>query len=415
VNPLRRNPQFQLVWVGSVFSFLGVEVADVGYPLAILALTGSPGWAAAFGMTQALASLLSGFPAGALVDRLDRRRVLLVTEGARLAVTGSVAVALAVHHLSLGHLIGVAAVLGAAQPTGSAARMLIVRAVVPPVQLTAALTREEIRTNGAQLAGPPLGGLLYGLAQALPFLFTAVSFAASWVLGLFLRLPAGGAPAAGRPAAPAGGGMFAGLATLWRNPTLRVATLLCTAINLVSAPLALMTVVVLRDQAVPPWQIGTAMSGLAVGGLAGAALIGPLHRRLRPGVLLIAVAAVEVPILAALALPLGPWWIAAVLFCAKLGVPALRVLVDVLIFRQIPDEQRGRAIAAVMTLFGLGSPVGIAAAGLLLQFGSPATAILAVAGTLAPAVLYSACRRDLRRAPWPGASRIGQESRSAGR
>jgi MFS family permease len=400
-GPLRRNLRFQLVWVGSVFSFLGLEVADVGYPLAILALTGSPGWAAAFGTTQALAALLCAFPAGALVDRFDRRRVLLLTEGARLVATGSVAVALAGHHLTWGHLIGVAAVLGAAAPTASAARMVIVRAVVPSEQLTGALTQEEVRTNGAQLAGPPLGGVLYGLSQALPFLFTAVSFAASLVLGLFLRLPVTGAPQDRRAGVPLGGGMFGGLVALWRNPTLRAATLLCTAINLVSAPLALMTVVALREQAVPPWQIGTAMSGLAIGGLAGAALIGPLHRRLRPGVLLITVAAVEVPILAALAVPLGPWWVAGVLFCAKLGVPALRVLVDVLIFRQIPDEQRGRSIAAVMTLFGLGSPVGVAAAGVLLQYCSPATAILAVAGALAPAVLYSARRQDLRRAPWP--------------
>jgi MFS family permease len=84
-----------------------------------------------------------------------------------------------------------------------------------------------------------------------------------------------------------------------------------------------------------------------------------------------------------------------------LGVPALRVLVDVLIFRQVPDEQRGRVIAAVITLFGLGGPIGVGAAGLLLQYFPARTAMAVLAGTLALGVAYSLTRRALRTVDWP--------------
>ncbi|HEX4723992.1 MAG TPA: hypothetical protein VH333_15855 [Pseudonocardiaceae bacterium] len=84
-----------------------------------------------------------------------------------------------------------------------------------------------------------------------------------------------------------------------------------------------------RSRNVAPGLIGVALAGYAVGGLVGATLVGRLHRRFRPGRLLIGVALVEAPLLFGLGVPWGPLWVAAVLLCAALGVPALQVLIDV--------------------------------------------------------------------------------------
>jgi hypothetical protein len=62
---------------------------------------------------------------------------------------------------------------------------------------------------------------------------------------------------------------------------------------------------------------------------------------------------------------------AGLLFVSMLGIPAIRVLVDVLILRQAPEAERGRIAGAVTALIALGMPAGFAAAGLLLHSGRP--------------------------------------------
>jgi uncharacterized membrane protein YfcA len=85
-------------------------------------------------------------------------------------------------------------------------------------------------------------------------------------------------------------------------------------------------------------------------------------------------------------------------------VPARRVLLDVLVLRQTPDQERGRVIAAVMVLLGLGTPVGVGAAGLLLQYLSASATLLVLGSVLALAVAVFAPRRKLLQARWPGSS-----------
>jgi MFS family permease len=415
--PLWRNLQFQTLWLSQAASSLGSGVADVAYPLAILALTGSPARAGLFAAVQTAGMVVGALPGGQLADRRDRRTIVVIAESLRALITTVVVLGLIMGWLSLGVLIAAAALLGAGQSVSGAARLPLVRSVVPASQITTALTQDEVRQNGAALAGPPLAGALYGiraLAHAAPFLFTAASFMLSMLGAVAMKfLPAGpdhGASSAGQPVAgPAeageaeprrSGGMLAGLRQLWANPLLRAAMVLIMLANAVGVGLDLVVIVILRDQHVPSAQIGLVLAAAAVGALAGAPLVKPLHR-IRPGVLLLGVCLIEVPMVFGLALPLGPWWVAAVLFVPSLGVPALRVLLDVLIFRQTPDEQRGRAVAAVMTMMAIGMPAGLAGTGALLQWLPARTALLTLAAALAVSVLYCASKRDLWRARWP--------------
>ncbi|HEY1644487.1 MAG TPA: MFS transporter [Streptosporangiaceae bacterium] len=462
VRPLWRNVQFQVLWAGQSASTLGIAVADVAYPLAILALTGSAARAGLFAAVQAAGALAAGLPGGHLADRCDWRRIVIAAETSRALVTGGIVAALLLGALSLPVLLIAAALLGTGQAIASSARYLLVRAAVPPSQLTAALTQDEVRQNGAMLIGPPVGGALYAiraLAHATPFLFTAASFVLSLVTALLIRVnqdeprdaaagvaatgqsadpaasdttaagvpdrtapadePSGadparssaddqaGSAAGAAAAAPATAGrgrprlaMLEGLATLWHQPVLRGAMLLIMMVNTVGSGLDIILVVVLRQQAVAPAMIGLALGGGAVGGLAGAPLV-PLLHRLRPGVLLLGICLLLVPVVALLAVPAGPWWAAAVLFAGMLGMPAIRVLLDVLVLRQAPADQRGRVIGAVQTLLGIGIPAGLAGSGLLLQFLPATTAVLVLAGLLALSVLSCAMLPALRQSRWP--------------
>ncbi len=293
--------------------------------------------------------------------------------------------------------------------------------------------------NGAALAGPPLGGALYAvraLAHAVPFACVAASYLLSMVTALLIRVgpdgggadrgPVAAAKAPDEPGAPDGpdasagpgarggrarlagraaqaaGRLFAGVRALWRQPVLRAATVLIMMVNTAGAGLDLVVMVILRHQGVAPAMIGVALGGGALGGLAGAPLVRVLHR-IRPGILLLGICLLLVPTLALLAIPAGPYWAAGVLFFSMLGVPAIRVLVDVLVIRQAPPAERGRVIASVMTLVGLGAPAGLAAAGLLLQHLPASAAVLALAGVLLTGVCCCARSTALRHARWPAA------------
>ncbi len=402
LTPLWKNLPFQTLWIGSAASSLGLSVADVAFPLAILGVTGSPADAGLFAAVQTTGMIVAGLPAGQLADRRSPRLLLVLAEAARALVAVVVALALTRGWLTLPLLLVAGALLGAAQPMTSAARMLLVRTVVPKEQLTRALTQDEVRISGADLIGPPIGGALYGLralAHAVPFLAAAGSFLLSLVSGLLISAQPDRTPA------PAGesdsdSGMFAGLKAIWSSPMLRTTTMLLASVNCIGSGLTLIAVVILRGESVSSAVIGLVLGSAAIGGLVGALLVRPLHR-LTPGALLVAVCGLLAPLIALLALPYGPWWMAGLMFTAMLGIPSIRVLVDVLILRQAPPAERGRIVAAVMTLVTVGMPAGLAMSGLLLQFLSAQLTVLILAGLLGLGVLSCALRRQLWAARWP--------------
>lgn len=396
--PLLRNWRFQTLCVGSGAALIGVYATDVAYPLIILALTGSPALAGVFGLVQAAASVFCTLPAGQLVDRHDRRRIQIAAESVRVAATASVALAFALHHVTFVQLLVVGALVGGAQPFVGAARMLTVRTVVEPEQLSAALTQDEVRVSVAELTGPPLGGLLYGIARILPFLLSSLGFVLSLTAAVAVR-------PTGASGAPRGrehrGGMFAGVRALWQDATLRPVVVLLFAFNVAGVPLTLAAVYQLHRHSAPSWSIGLALAGSAVGGLIGAALVRPLHRRFRPGTLLLVASGWAALTVALLGLVSGPWQIGLVLLGTSLGSPAIMVLLDVLIFRQVPDGLRGRTIAATMSLMGLGVPLGSGLGGLLLQYLGGTGALLVLGSLLACATAWAAGQRGLRTAVWP--------------
>jgi MFS family permease len=95
--PLRRNRNFQLLWTGQVLSDLGSQIGALAYPLLILALTHSPIIAGVVGTSSAAVAFAVRLPAGALADRIDRRKTMIVVDGVRTIILVSLAVAVSLH------------------------------------------------------------------------------------------------------------------------------------------------------------------------------------------------------------------------------------------------------------------------------------------------------------------------------
>ncbi|MFE7411109.1 MFS transporter [Streptomyces laurentii] len=409
--PLRRNRRFQTLWIGAAAANLGLETVEVAYPLLIMALTGSPALAGLFGFTQIGTALLVGLPAGVVVDRWDRRRILLISEAVRALTLAFIVFSLMAGRANFGLLIAAAVVLGTGTAFGAPARMLLIRAVVPDEQLTAALSQDEARSGAAALAGPPLGGALFLVSRAFPFLAAIAGFVISFLCALLIRVPEATRPAEPADDAAAEGGKksalgplttaFSGVRELVGDRLLRSALALVSIFYFSITAAILMVMVTLRDQHHSPRAIGLALTGTAVGMLAGSVLVPRLNRLLSPGALLLAASTLTTVAVALLALPLGPVWVFAMLTLAALGLPALKILVDIMIFRQTPDHRRGRAIAATITLIGAGSPLGSLAGGLALQFLGVTGAIVLIAGVQAVITAAGLANRHVRSARWP--------------
>ncbi|MFE0464356.1 MFS transporter [Kitasatospora sp. NPDC058965] len=401
--PLSRNRRFQLLWTGAAASVLGARIADTAFPLLLLALTGSPALAGAFGAVQLAATVLCGPHGGAVADRYDRRRVLLAADGLRFLAVGSVAAAQLLGRLTVVHLLLAAAVIGAATAYGGPVRTLAVRAVVPPEQLAQALAREELRGTGAALLGPPLAGLLFAAGRAVPVLGTALGSLASLCSTAAVRFD--GRPGPGRPG-PGGRGpdgrLWAGARLLLASPLLRATLGAALPLNMVGNAMTLAVIVLLRDRGTGSTGVGLTLAGEAVGAIAGAFLVGRLRRAAGPGRLLLGAAWLCVPLTAAVLLPGGAPTVFVALALMNLAMPALRVMIDVLIFQQVPDELRGRVIAVTMTVLMAGIPAGTLVVGLLLDRLAPTTTLLVLAAALVVGLLPATCSKALRTARWPG-------------
>ena len=107
-RPLWRNRDFLLLWNGQTISTLGTNISTLALPLLVLALTHSPAQAGLLTATRLLPYLLFSLPAGALLDRWDRKEVMIRCDLIRWLALGSVPLAFALGHLTLVHLYVVA-------------------------------------------------------------------------------------------------------------------------------------------------------------------------------------------------------------------------------------------------------------------------------------------------------------------
>jgi MFS family permease len=145
----------------------------------VLALTGSPAKAGIVGFARLLGSALFALPAGLAADRWNRRRLMIVAHAVRALVIGSLAALILLDEIVFWVIPLVAFVEGAGAAVFAAAQAGALKAVVPNPQLPGAVAIVTGREAAISLAAPALGGALFVVSRALPFVVHAVSYAFS--------------------------------------------------------------------------------------------------------------------------------------------------------------------------------------------------------------------------------------------
>lgn len=187
--PLRRNRDFVLLLAGQLFSSVGTQLTVIAYPLLTLAVTGSAAKAGIVGFARLLPHAVFGLLAGVAADRWNRKRLMIAADGVRALAIASLAALIVLDRVAFWQIVLVVVVEAVGSSFFHAAQTGALRAVVPARQLPAAVGAQQARAATVNLVGPPLGGVLYGVGRAVPFLADAVSYTFSFLSLLAMRTP----------------------------------------------------------------------------------------------------------------------------------------------------------------------------------------------------------------------------------
>jgi MFS family permease len=388
-----------MLWIGQLLSDTGSEMGMIAYPLLILALTHSPVLAGVVGTAREIALICLQLPAGALSDRFDRRLTMIACDTVRAALLALLGILIAVNLASWPVVLVVSVIDGAAGGLFDPSAAAALPAIVADEQLVEAWAATEGRTWAASLAGPALGGLLFGLGRAVPFLADAFSYAISF--GTVSRIRGRFRPERATERKALWHEVADGLKIVWQIPLLRAMAVRAPLINFAFNGVLFTITVGLRQHGTSATAIGLVQAAIMVGGVLGAPVAPRLQGRLRPrtmsltmtlaGTLLFVIAALLIPS------PLVALPVAMVVLLA----PAANAGLFALMLRQAPEEMRGRVTSTVtMTAMSLATLAPLLA-GLLVEHVSTSWAVGAFATAEAVAAVLTLVMPGLQDADFP--------------
>ncbi|MFE4830659.1 MFS transporter [Streptomyces sp. NPDC056672] len=396
VTPLHRNRDFMLLWSGSAVSIVGSTASTVAYPLLVLALTGSASDAGIAGFFALLPTLLFQLPAGALVDRWNRKRLMIWCDVLRCVGAASIVAALALGELRLAHIL----LVGFAEGTLSVFYGLAAHAAVPnvvgPGQLRQALSRNEARGRAATMLGTPLGGILFGVGRSVPFLLDAVSYLAALVTLLFVRKDFEAERTTRRT-----GGMasqvWEGLVWLKDQPFVRATTLLVAGSNFLFRALFLIVIVMATAAGASSAGIGVMVGAAGAGGVLGSLTATWFGRRFSLAALVIGANWVWAVLMGVIVYADDLVVLTAAYAAMWFVGPVWNVAVGSYQLAITPDRLRGRVLAATSMLSAGALPIGALVGGLLLDAVGPRRAAAALAVWMVLLACAATFSRSVRR------------------
>jgi len=283
VLPSRLGVPFRWLIASSWTSNLADGIALAAGPLLVASLTEDARLVALAATLQWLPPLLFGLLAGALADRWDRRRIVLVVNAVRTVVLAALATVLATDQMTTGLVLGALFLLGTAEVFADNAAQTFLPMLVARDDLALANSRLQVGfITVNQLAGPPLGALLFTAGALWPFAAQAVVVAAAALLVTRIALPA-------HPQAPErrphlGRDIAEGFRWTVRHPAVRTLVLTIFIFNITfGAAWSVLVLYATRRLGLGDIGYGLLTTVSAVGGLVGGAAYGWITRRVSLG------------------------------------------------------------------------------------------------------------------------------------
>lgn len=399
------NPHFASIWTATLVSAVGSSIHSMAVIWLAYEISGGPLLVSAVAVASLVPDLLFSMPAGALVDRWNRKRVMIAADVVRFVSVGTIPIVAVVAPDSwlLPAVVVAAVVEGMMAAFVTPARSAVIPRIVDRERLDAANSLLLLTTNAARICYVVGGGLIALIGTIGAFGINAMSFLLAALL--LVRVPT----SAGRPEESDGedvenrttiGDVVHGVRYIGRTPIVLSVVFLSMVAGLASGPLAV----------VLPFFVETSLNGESTGfgllygsvfggTIAGSLAIGASTDGVSDvrgpfmigGLATSGVALAAVPVVVTgISAPLAGAAVCMALFGA--GIAAIQVPGQTLMHTIVPDDHRGRVFSAVKTLALASPPLAIVAAGPLVDRLGPG-AVLTIEGGLivvaAVALLFS--------------------------
>jgi MFS family permease len=380
-----RSTPFRLYFAGQVASASGTFLQQTAVGWLVLQLTGS---ATDLGLVLAvggLPSLLLGPWGGSVADRVDRRKLLIVTQAIFAVLAAALWIAAAAGHASVGVIVTISVIGGLVSVVDSPTRQAFVSSLVEPADLSSAVSLNGVVMNTARVVGPALAGALIVTVGTTPcFAINAVSYAAV-IVALALIRPL----ASGRASRKATGGVREALRYARSREQLRVPLAMMAIVGVLSLNFAVILPVLADDTFKGGGgTYGLMSTVLSVGSVAGSLGVGLVRHPRRVylvatslafGVCLALTAAAQTVALACVALALTG---AAAFSFVTLASTTLQL--------HSSPEYRGRIMALWVFVYIGTTPIGSVLSGWIMAGGGPRAALVVGAGACVVAAALAA-------------------------
>lgn len=364
---------FRWLLASSWTSNVGDGVALAAAPLLIASLTSSPLLVASGAILQFLPWLIFGLHAGAIADRFDRRRLVMVANAARAAVLAALCVFLITDTANIGIVLAVAFLYGTAEVFVDTAGSTLLPMIVDRADLglgNARLQAGYLVAN--QFAGPPLGAFLFAAGTAWPFLLEVLCV----TLAIVLVSRMARTPVPPRAAAEEGVAqkprvhtdIAEGLRWLWQNPPVRTLVLIILVFNVTwAAPWGVLVLYATEHLHMGAVGYGALTTASAAGGILATLSFGWLERHVSFATLMRVVLSLEVLMHLAFALTTTGWVALVIMFVFGAYAFVWATISTTVRQRLVPAELQGRVASVNMVGVFAGMVIGQALGGVIAQ------------------------------------------------
>lgn len=403
--PLWRNSNYMLLWGGQVISVIGTGATQIVYPLLILALTNSP---AAAGIAAALGSIpyiVFSLPAGALVDRWDRKRVMIYCDIGRAAVLTTIPIAMAFNALTIWQIYACALLEGSLFVFFNISEVAALSRVVEKQQLPQAVAQNDVAFSIANIVAPSFGTALFQFGRAFPFIADVVSYLVSVVSLFFIRKEFQSERK--QTEMHLVQEIREGMTWLWHQPLIRYMAFCTGALNFVNAPLTLIIIVLAKNLGASDAEIGLIFSISAVGAIIGSIIGGQIQRRFRFGQVITTTVWITALLFPLLAFAPHYWVLGLIMGLSWMTGPIYNVVQFSYRVSLIPDTLQGRVNSVFrLTAFGF-QPLGAAVSGVLIERFGVFVAIAFFSAWYFALAILTTFNRDVRNARQIGQAHAG--------